>query len=510
MRVSKYSSILLGSLVFAVIVPVAPTPAWSADADQAASLREIRKEIRELAGDRERDLEKIQHLEKRVNQLEGENLQLKNSNAQIKSDTVQTTEQVKSLQHAVEEGPPPGGMAKAVQGYLGSHTFTITGAAGMDFIVDQQSGALDGLHHQTQNSFFLDMEPMILYRPADWLLFEAVLAAGFGNAGTGTDLSSARFFLFPNDYLTIVGGLFDQPFGDWYEDESPMWINRFVTAPLPFGVEPVVPPGEIGLQLRGGFQWGKLGQDFDYTVWVGNGPNFSEPVPGAAMDSPTAVAFSETNGKAFGGRFRVYPLPIDCNFGRLELGVSTYDGKWSGGKWLTSWGVDFAYLFGDLQARGEWVQSYRQMPSPFASDNRQGWYLQAGYFLNHLNIPGVPDKLNDYIHRLEPLVRYAGVNQRFVASDDITGATGIGVGGLQAGLIPDFGLSGSPALFAPHSREVALGLDYWFEPAIVWENEFDFELPRAGGYFVDGSGVATPAGSIPNDKAFLSRFTVGF
>ena len=84
------------------------------------------------------------------------------------------------------------------------------------------------------------------------------------------------------------------------------------------------------------------------------------------------------------------------------------------------------------------------------------------------------------------------------------------MGGLQAGLIPDFGISGSPALFAPHSREVALGLDYWFGPAIVWENEFDLELPRSGGYFVDGSGVATPAGSIPNDKAILSRFTVGF
>ena len=52
-------------------------------------------------------------------------------------------------------------------------------------------------------------------------------------------------------------------------------MNRFVTAPLPFGVEPVVPPAEIGVQLRGGIQFGKLGQDFDYTVWGGNGPNYS-------------------------------------------------------------------------------------------------------------------------------------------------------------------------------------------------------------------------------------------
>ena len=108
-------------------------------------LREIKKEIRELAADRERALEKIQRLEKRVEQLESENAQIKATNAQIKTETVQTTEQVKTLQQSVEQGPESEGMAKAFQGYLGSHTFTLTGAAGIDFIADQQSGALAGL-----------------------------------------------------------------------------------------------------------------------------------------------------------------------------------------------------------------------------------------------------------------------------------------------------------------------------------------------------------------------------
>lgn len=84
------------------------------------------------------------------------------------------------------------------------------------------------------------------------------------------------------------------------------------------------------------------------------------------------------------------------------------------------------------------------------------------------------------------------------------------MGGIQAGLVPDFGLSGSPALWAPHSREVAIGLDYWFTPSIVWQNELDIELPHAGGVFMSGAGVSTPAGAIPNDHAFLSQFTVGF
>jgi hypothetical protein len=501
----------LGRVVLlAALILIMPISSWSAESDSASTLREIKKEIRELAADRERAQEKIQRLEKRVEQLEGENAQIKASNAQIKTETVQTTEQVKTLSQAVEQGPSADGMARAFKGYLGSHTFTLTGAAGMDFIADQQSGAIDGLSHATQNSFFLDFEPMLLYRPNDWMLFEGVLSATFGNAGTGTDLSSAIFYLFPCDYMTIIGGLFDLPFGDWYEDQSPMWVNRFVSAPLPYGVEPVVPPAELGLQFRNGMQWGSVGQDFDYTVWLGQGPGYSANVPGAVSSSPVAIASKQTNGKSFGGRFRVYPIPLDSELGRLEVGVSTYDGKWLDSKWLTSWGVDFAYLMGSLQARGEWVQSYRQMPAPYSQDNRQGWYVQLGYFLNDFNLPGVPDEINNYVHRFEPLVRYSGVNQHFVDTDDIVAVTGVSAGGIQMGLIPDFGLSGSPALFAPHSREVALGLDYWVAPSIVWQNEFDIELPRAGGTFINGAGMTSPVGSVPNDHAFLSQFTIGF
>ena len=70
------------------------------------------------------------------------------------------------------------------------------------------------------------------------------------------------------------------------------------------------------------------------------------------------------------------------------------------------------------------------------------------------------------------------------------------------GLVPDFGLNGSPATYAPHSREVALGLDYWIAPSIVWQNEFDIELPRAGGTFFprrrgDAGGFNTQRQGVP-------------
>ena len=491
-----------------------PQVSMGADSTDDKTLREIRRELKALAQTRAKDRDEIQRLAKRVEQLEIENHRLKasvaESDTQIKKETAQTTQAIKQFQAQSETGPSVSQFSEIFHQYLGSHTFQVTGAAGGSFVYDQQSGALDSLHHATQNSFFLDWEPMVLYRPADWILFQAELEAGFGQAGVTSGLPVADFQIFLNDYLTVVAGLFDQPFGDWYESQSPMWVNRFITAPLPFGVEPVVPPSELGVAFRGGLQWGHLGQDFDYTLWTGNGPGFSEPVPGAIVGSPTAIAFKQTNGKSFGGRLRFFPIPIDMNLGRLELGVSTYNGKWLDDNWFNAWGLSFLYFNGNLQTRGEWMQSYRQVPGRVDSDNRQGWYLQLGYFLSGIKLGFLPDQLNDYLRKLEPLIRYSGVNQHFVAIDDITTATGIGVGGLQLGRIPDFGVNGSPALFAPHSREVALGLDYWVAPSIVWQNEFDLELPRADGVFVRRNGTTVPAGSVPNDYAVLSRFTIGF
>jgi hypothetical protein len=494
--------------------------AADSEAADSATMKQILHELQELRIERQHDRKVIKQLEMKVDRLErgampaaNTTLQLENTNRRLQATNQQlqqTAIQVKTLEEKVNEPINPTQFEDSFSRYLGSHSFTITGAAGLDYIYDQQSSGIDGIHHGTQNTFLLDWEPMILYRPADWILFEGVMSASFGQTGTGTDLSTADFQLFPNNYLTIVGGLFDNPFGDWLEAQSPMWVNRFVTAPLPFGVESVVPPGDIGVQARGGFEWGAEGQDFDYTAWVGNGPQFSENVLGASLSGPVAVANAQSNGKAFGTRLRIYPLPLDAQFGRLELGASTYDGKWNGGNWFTSWGIDFNYLIGNFQTRGEWLQSYRQMGSGLPQDNRQGWYLQLGYMMSGVEVPGLSKDIEKYLQRLQPLIRYSGVNQHFVAIDDITGATGTGVGGFQAGLIPDFGLSGSPALWAPHSREVALALDYWFAPSIVWNNEFDIELPRAGGYFVAGDGSLKPVGATPNDHAFLTQFTIGF
>jgi len=109
--------------------------------------------------------------------------------------------------------------------------------------------------------------------------------------------------------------------------------------------------------------------------------------------------------------------------------------------------------------------------------------------------------LDNTLRRLELLVRYSGVNQRAIVADEIT-------------TTPAIGFSGSPSIFSPHAREVALGIDYWIEPSIVWQTEFDLELPRRGGSLVAFNGAKTPTFSginaTANDKALLTQLSIGF
>jgi hypothetical protein len=458
------------------------------------------REIREIK-------QEILRLEKRVDQLEGENGQLKKSNTELKvnTDKLQTTtaEQIESLQSKVASENTPASLATALNRYLGHYRFTLVGGVAGSYIYDRQSNT---------NTFALDFEPILLWQINDWMLFEGTIEANLPSGGSADyQLPVAALQMVLNDYATLVLGIYDQPFGDWYEDQSPFWVNRFITAPLLYGANPLIPPTDVGAQIRGGFQWGALGQVADYTVTASNGPGFSQSTctantpPSVLPSCPTGALVGDTlvgvnniklntHTPAFGARIRVYPLAADSNFGRLELGASTYNGKWLNGFWFNSWGLDFNYFRDNLQTRGEWVQTYRQMPQGSGADNRQGWYVQVGYFLTGLKLPAIPERINELIGKLEPLVRYSGINQRATVLGNII-------------TTPQIGTTGSPALFAPHAREVSLGLDYWFAPSVVWQNQFDFELPRAGGFYSD---TGQPVGATANDRAFVSQIAVGF
>ena len=203
MRAGQVFSTFLFVLGVAALSATGMARAADSDTDAAAALKEIRAEMRQLREERKRDREEIRSLEGKVKQLETKDStvetttqQLQTTDQKLKETTLelqQTNQQVQTLQTKVNAPMPPQAFSSVVDRYLGSHTFTVTGAAGGKFIYDQQSGALDDLHHASQNSFFFDWEPMILYRPADWILFEGVFSAGFGANGTGSNLSTADF-----------------------------------------------------------------------------------------------------------------------------------------------------------------------------------------------------------------------------------------------------------------------------------------------------------------------------
>jgi len=477
----------------------------AADSGTAGDLDRLRWEIQQLRKDeaaerrrseteeiRIRKLEQeLKKVETQNNRLSGATQELVITNTKLKTHTEQ---KFQDLQQQVGEGISAPQFDSAFSRYLGTHQFSVAGDAAGGFIYDRKT---------SQNTFTLAFQPIVLYRMNDWILFEGSISASLPpGSGASFSLPVATAQIFLNDYLEVNAGIFDQPFGDWYEDQSPLWVNRFITAPLLYGAEALVPPTDIGVQLRGSMQWGALGQDVDYTSWIANGPSFDSslpaPVVGQTLNPQNNIGIN-TNGRAFGGRIRFYPLPLDADLGRLELGGSTYDGKWQNSLWFKSWGVDFAYLKNNLQARGEFAESYRQMPSGSGPDNRQGWYLQIGYFLQ--NMPSTHlEQIDNIIHRLELLTRYSGVNQRAIVTDEIT-------------TTPALGFSGSPSIFAPHSREVALGLDYWIEPSIVWQTEFDLELPNAGGTAFTFGGAHTPTAApavTPNDRALLTQLSIGF
>ena len=199
-------------------------------------------------------------------------------------------------------------------------------------------------------------------------------------------------------------------------------------------------------------QFGALGQDLDYTVWGGTAPASLR----CSRRDRLAIDIDCERREQWQVNWRALPyLSAPCRYpvGAARVGASTYNGKWANGNWYNSWGVDFNYFVGNLQTRGEWLSSYRQMPMGQAADNREGWYVQAGYFLlNRVKVPGLPNILNNYLGS----IRATGAlfrSQPTRASQPLISrlGTGVGQGGTQVGLVPDFGINGSPATYAPQA-----------------------------------------------------------
>lgn len=492
-------------LMLALCLALPPSPAAAADEAGTASAhrraaatdprptrslssRTLRAVIEQLQAEDKRKSAIIENLLNRVEQLEtGQHQSVQKLEVQEKKESALQAAVATQVKQQVQEQLSGNGFSGFMDSYLGQNRFVLTGYAAGTFEYDRNTNT---------NTFAAGFNPIILYRLSDRIAFESELEVELpSDAETVVNLEYAQSDVFLNDHLQLVIGKTLLPFGDFIEDIHPAWINRLASFPLPYREgEGLIPFTTTGVQARGGVQAGSEGQGFDYSLIVSNTPKFEEPDLVGSSFTPNNIK-TNTHGVAYGGRLRVYPLPLAAHLGRLEVGASTFDGKWRDGLWFTSWGVDTAYHAGPLEVFAEYLETHRQMPAPMTADNRQGWYVQLGYQLSDLHISPAVD---NYLNRVELVSRYSGRNQRAIIMDPSVPAA------------PGNGMSVSRQLMVPHAREVALGLDYWITPSIVWKLEYDIELPLGGGVFLTPDGDAMPAFNLPTDRAVVTQFAVGF
>src|SRR5262249_24064662 len=125
---------------------------------------------------RAREIQEIKHqiqrLQERVDELEKQNSCLQRTNAEIKATNQQlqasTTQQLQSPQSQLGKSSSPASFAEAVNRYLGNYRFTLVGGVAGSFIYDRESNI---------NTFALDLEPIVLWRLSDRMLFEGTIEA---------------------------------------------------------------------------------------------------------------------------------------------------------------------------------------------------------------------------------------------------------------------------------------------------------------------------------------------
>src|SRR5262245_31736021 len=408
---------------------------------------DLRQELEALKAQLERDRTQMEQDRQRIEQLERQV-----GNVEAKSEQKSKELEEKITKQTLNQPA----FEQYLDRFAGEHRLSLVGYGFAGFEWQERANA---------NTFLAGFEPIFLYRLSDRLLFEGDLELKLEDTETSVDLEYAQIDYLVNNYLTVVAGKFLLPFGEFIERQHQVWINKLVSRPLPFreGDEGgLLPFSELGVQARGviPLRYGE-GARAEYSLYVTNGPRFESDERGAFFEANNT---DQNRAKGYGARIGVDLLPYDAGLGRLRLGASTFDGQWSNHskRWFTSWGVDSVYQNGPLALRGEYLQTRRAMPTSIPDDKGEGWYIQAAYLLHAVPVP--------YLDHTELIARYSGQTQNALTADAL--AEG----------------------FLRNPRLVALGLDYWIAPSVVWKLEYDRDMPAKA----------------RDSNALLTQFAVGF
>ncbi|MBI4597883.1 MAG: hypothetical protein HY737_05725 [Candidatus Omnitrophica bacterium] len=387
--------------------------------------------------------DKIAQLEAQVRALQGQLDQLKQ---QRESDR-------KELASVKEAAHGPLGSLD-----LGQNTgVMVTGA------VDLAYQANESASRTFENGHF---NPIFLGMLGENVLMQAELE--YENGGDEKMLEYATIDWMVNDYLTLEGGKFLMPFGEWNDRLHPTWINKFPTRPIIFDE---VLPGEwteIGAQARGAVGINKfLGTDrpvdVEYTAYLTNG---LEGASGASLRDLRDNVTDSNDNIAVGTRWGLRVLPWG------SIGTSWYRGAYTtdGTLDLNMWGLDWAaHPTESLEIRGEYILTFQEVATPNTDQEdllKKGWYLQAAYSLNDLavwlgDLPG----------------------SRYLGNTELVGRFS------QAALETTSGTD--------NQHEFGIGVNYYLRPSLVWRLAYEWSQENAGTAKVD-------------DDLFITQIAYGF
>lgn len=331
----------------------------------------------------------------------------------------------------------------------GLEGFVLAGDANIGFVTQRK----------TNSTFFADVSPLILWQPPDsHLLVEAAFDLGIGGSDVSSETTTVTLGLADIsydvcDYLTIGGGLFTVPFGQYHNHFDPPWVNKFPDDPLAF--DAIAPGAEVGFFARGAIPSGTT--RWTYDVYVANGPNLITQDPAAAGQLNFDDFTDLNNNKAVGGRIGFLPFPD------MEMGYSLQFSQPSPSGFhevnAVMQAADFHYkplvksLGGQFDFAGEWIwakvgsATYDANGSLGFGPLTFGSYSQGGYFSLGYRPTEIDDKI---LRNVELLVRYDSLQSPINA---------------QGG---------------EHESRLTLGVDYWLTSYCVIKAAYEIDTKKVG------------------------------
>jgi len=366
----KYRAFILKPVALAVLVGLAPTASFA-----ASEMDELRKTVDMLQMQLEQVQQKLQEQEK-----------AQKAAAPASTTTAQETPVTRKEMDELRKE-----VATAAEWRSPN---TLIHMAGYSTVGYEKSQGSDDDGSFTVGQF----APIFHFQYRDLVMLESELEFQVTDDGeTDTALEYLTIDWFMNDYAALVAGKFLSPIGQFRQNLHPSWINKMASPPPGFGHDGAAPISDLGVQIRGGYPFGKVRTN--YALFVSNGPELNSENEGGefSLEGVKAEGLNKDRdgAKVFGGRLGLLPargLEIGLSGATGEASVTKVEGDpLPPGADLNNedkrdydvYGADFNYQYRSFGVRGEYVKtkigSTDKGVTASGSANWETWYTQAAY-----------------------------------------------------------------------------------------------------------------------------------